>query len=60
MCSPIERGQVQQNITRKTSTFQCKVLMSLEGAYDTFAQICGDDEIPVEVMTRGATSTLSR
>lgn len=54
----IERGQVQQSAQRKSSTFHCTIPISEKGAYDALAQIGGDDEVTIEVMTRGATSTL--
>lgn len=54
----IEKGIVQQSAQRKSSTFHCTIPISEEGAYDALAQIGGDDEVTIEVMTRGATSTL--
>lgn len=54
----IQRGDVKLSAQRKSSEFCCLIPMSAEGAYDTLAQIGGDEPITIEVMTRGQNTTL--
>lgn len=54
---PIERGSVEQQAVRKSSTFSAALPMSLSGATETFANL-GDNEATITVSTRGITGTL--
>lgn len=54
---PVERGSVTQEATRKTSSFQVRIPMSLPGAADALAWV-GDNDATITVLARGQTSTL--
>ena len=54
----LESGSVTQSALRKSATFHCSLPMSEPGAYDTLAEVSGDDKSIIEVMTRGTTKTL--
>lgn len=54
---PIEHGSVEQQATRKASTFSAAIPMSYPGALQTFATI-GDNEASISVITRGMSGTL--
>jgi len=54
---PIEHGSVQQQATRKSSSFSAAVPLSYPGAEDVLASL-GDNTAIITVTTRGVTSTL--
>src|SRR5258708_6412081 len=54
---PIEHGSVEQQATRKASTFSAAIPLSYPGAEATFATI-GDNTATVSVSTRGIMATL--
>lgn len=54
---PIEHGSVEQQATRKSSTFSAAIPFSYPGAYETFANL-GDNESSIDVTTRGVSGTL--
>lgn len=54
---PIEHGSVEQQATRKASTFSAAIPMSYPGAMETLATI-GDNEASISVTTRDTTATL--
>lgn len=54
---PIEHGSVEQQATRKASTFSAAIPLSYPGAEATLANL-GDNTATVTVSTRGITGTL--
>lgn len=54
---PIEHGSVEQQATRKSSTFSAAIPLSFPGAEATFA-LLGDNTASIEVTTRGISGTL--
>lgn len=54
---PIEHGSVEQQATRKSSTFSAAIPLSFPGAEATFATI-GDNTASIDVTTRGISGTL--
>lgn len=54
---PIEHGSVEQQATRKSSTFSAAIPLSYPGAEATFANL-GDNEATITVLTRGNNATL--
>lgn len=54
---PIEHGSVEQQATRKASTFSAAIPLSYPGAEATLANL-GDNTTTISVSTRGITATL--
>lgn len=54
---PIEHGSVEQQASRKASSFSAAIPLSYPGAEATFAEL-GDNSATVEVTTRGMGGTL--
>jgi hypothetical protein len=54
---PIEHGSVEQQKTRRTSTFSTAIPLSYPGAEATLANL-GDNATTIAVLTRGVTGTL--
>src|SRR2546425_10400863 len=54
---PIEQGSVEQQATRKSSTFSAAIPLSYPGAEATLANI-GDNVTTITVSTRGIEATL--
>ena len=54
---PVQNGSVEQQATRKTSSFSANIPLSYPGAMDALASV-GDNTATITVLTRGMQATL--